>query len=60
MVTADTLTDAQIRELAESGCGVVINRLCKIALNDAPTYLRASVVAGARRRIAAIINAKEK
>lgn len=56
-LTADTITDAQIRELGGPGCDRRVRALCKVALNDAPTYLRAEVVRNARARCAALINA---
>jgi hypothetical protein len=56
MLTADTITDEQIRELGR-GADRRLRTLCKLALNDAPTYLRASVVRDARRRLAAMIEA---
>lgn len=46
-LTADTVTDEQIRELQTTG-DVATRRLCKVALGDAPTYLRASVIRDAR------------
>lgn len=58
-LTADTITDAQIRALGGPGCDRSIRRLCKVALNDAPTYLRADVVCRARARCAEILNTRE-
>ena len=60
MITADNITDAQIRELGGSGADRAVRRLCKIALNDAPTYLRADVVREARARCATLLNARAK
>jgi len=60
MLTADTITDEQIRKLGGPGCDRSVRRLCKIALNDAPTYLRAQVVHDARARCAEILNARAK
>lgn len=57
-LTADTITDDQIRELGGPGCDRRIRRLCKVALNDASTYLRSDVVRDARRRCAEILNAR--
>ena len=56
-LTADTITDEQIRELS-GGCDRRVRRICKIALNDAPTFLRAHVVRVARARCAEILNAR--
>jgi hypothetical protein len=58
VITADTITDAQIRELGGPGCDRAVRRLCRIALNDAPTYLRANVVKDARRRLAEILSSR--
>ena len=56
MLTAATITDDQIRELGGPGCERSIRQLCKVALNDAPTYLKADVVRRARQRCADKIN----
>ncbi len=71
MTDEASVTDAQIRELmrrvredvgshpqiADREAKRII-RLCKVALNDAPTYLRAAVVRDARKRVAQIIRAR--
>jgi hypothetical protein len=59
-LTAATITDAQIRALRDSSGERSIRRLCKVALNDAPTYLRADVGRDARVRLAEILNARTK
>lgn len=59
-ITADTITDTMIRELAAPGCERRIRALCKVALNDAPTFLKADVVRRARQRCADILNARAK
>ena len=57
-ITADTITNKQIRELGGTACTSTVRRLCKIALNDAVTYLRAEIVRDARARCAEILNAR--
>jgi hypothetical protein len=70
-LTAKTVTDTQIRELLMHVTQDIgrhpefsdreakrIRVLCKVALNDAPTYLRESVVRDARRHLAEILNAR--
>jgi hypothetical protein len=59
-LTADTITDADIRALLESKPEQRVRVLCKLALNDAPTYLGADVVRRARARVAEYLNEKEK
>jgi hypothetical protein len=59
-LTGETITDAQIRELGGPGCDRKTRRLCKIAMNDAPTYLRAATVRNARARCAEILNARSR
>jgi hypothetical protein len=58
-LTADTITDAQIRGLASSA-DRQLRVLCKVALNEAPTYLRAKVVRDARARLAEILNERKE
>lgn len=55
LITVDTITDSMIHELAGRATPEV-RRICKIALDDAATQLRASVVRDARARCAEIIN----
>lgn len=59
-LTADTITDAQIRALLESTKDAKVRIQCKLALNDGVTYLRADVVRKARGRCAEILNQAEK
>lgn len=56
-VTAETITDEQIRDLMK-GADRPLRTMCKLALNDAPTYLRAAIIKNARRRLAEIWNAR--
>jgi hypothetical protein len=56
-VTADNITDEMIRELARDA-DRRLRALCKVALNDAPTYLRAKIIRDARKRLAEILNAR--
>jgi hypothetical protein len=55
VIKPEDLTDEMIRELA-CGADRRLRALCKVALNDAPTYLRASVVRDARKRLAELIS----
>lgn len=61
MITADTITDADICALRDDpSTPVRVRILCKLAINDAPTYLRAGIVRDARERVAKLLDERTR
>lgn len=60
-VQRPSITDAEICALRDDPNTPLRTRIiCKLALNDAPTYLRSGVVADARERVARILEQRRR